>query len=825
MGTNVSIIHRIRAQDCSQLLLTVLLIFFGNTSFAEIQPPKNPNSAKGCAICHYRWIDTFFIEGKGSDLVQYTSQKFVAAPEMCMSCHDGSIMDSRARMIKGEGHKTNVPPPSVMMIPKVFPLDEEGRVQCATCHTAHGVPSGPDSEETIFLRTSNRDSAMCRMCHRGMEGGLDTGNHPDGIVKLEIPQNLISFGAHAGKAGNKISCETCHTAHGSPHESYLIQSALRSGLCLDCHADKEIVTPDGQIKPFHVINVASVTAKIPEALIKLGAKVGDHGTVICQSCHKVHQNPIKHQLLLIEKDQKSTLCLSCHADKRYLADTKHNLMHSAAGEKNLEGKTVAEAGICSACHLPHKPARILTKEADFTGQLCLSCHSEGNIAEKFQLTGNQHPLNIHDLVENNLEKLTLPRYDEYGIQDKNGNMTCSTCHDPHRWQPDSIKGEIRAEVSGDRTTSFLRKPSPLICRECHSDKFQIANSKHDPKKMAAEERNILNQTASQSGLCGSCHLVHHAQKAFLWARKISSKSDNLIQDLCNGCHNQESVAKQKVIKDYSHPVNVSVFEKGLATSLPLFDNDGKKAENGVMGCITCHDPHRWDPSTTSVGDHFDIEGNSQNSFLRLETSPTPKLCENCHPDKAYIEKSDHDLIVTAPASRNIVGQTPLESGVCGVCHLAHNSENKIQLWAQGFGAGYNVMEMMCNFCHSKEGPAKKKIPQISFHPREKIIDNQGKNIKGRLDYFPLFHGKTGEPTTKGNISCPSCHNAHQWDPQNRLKGEGINAEGDATNSFLRPQASRELCRDCHGADTALRIKYYHDADQRKFKGVDELFFQ
>jgi predicted CXXCH cytochrome family protein len=825
MGFSVFIIHKIITLGCSSLLISFLFLFFFNVSNAEVEPPRNPNSAKGCAICHYRWVDTFFIEGRGSDLVAYTAQKVVAAPEMCMSCHDGSIMDSRARMTRGTGHKIGLPPPAEMKIPKPFPLDEEGKVQCATCHTAHAIPSGPDSEETIFLRTSNRDSAMCRECHPDRDGGLSKGNHPDGVVKLEISKKLISLGAHAGKAENAIGCETCHTAHGSPRESYLIQSAMRSGLCLDCHTDKNIFTPDGQTMPYHVLNVEPVKAQIPEGLIKLGAKFGDHGIVICQSCHKVHDNKLKRHLLLIEYDNRSTLCLTCHPDQRYLADTKHNLIHTAPEERNLEGKTVAEAGICSACHLPHKPARILTKNPGFTSQLCFSCHRKDQIAEKHSLTGRQHPLNIIALATQDKEKLTLPLFDENGIQNKNGEMTCLTCHDPHRWQPDSTKGEIKSDVKGDRTTSFLRKPSPQICAECHQDKFYIANSKHDLHKVASEEKNILNQTPSQSGLCGSCHLVHNAQETFLWARKLPYKSDNVIQDLCTGCHNEKGAAKQKVIKDYSHAVNISVSEKGFTTSLPLFDFNGKKTKDGVMGCITCHDPHRWNPSITFAKDHFDNEGNSQNSFLRLETSPSPKLCESCHPDKAYLEKTDHDLTASAPFSINIIGQTPLESGTCGVCHLVHNSENKIQLWAQGIGAGSNVMEMMCNSCHSEIGPAKNKIPQVYLHPREKLIKNTGKNISDRPDYFPLFHGRTGEPVTSGNISCPTCHNVHQWDPKSKDKGKGVNVEGDMSNSFLRPQASRVLCADCHQSDAALKFKNYHDTTKRKFKGIDELFFQ
>jgi hypothetical protein len=76
----------------------------------------------------------------------------------------------------------------------------------------------------------------------------------------------------------------------------------------------------------------------------------------------------------------------------------------------------------------------------------------------------------------------------------------------------------------------------------------------------------------------------------------------------------------------------------------------------------------------------------------------------------------------------------------------------------------------------------------------------------------------------GNISCPTCHNVHQWDPISKDKGKGVNVEGDMSNSFLRPQASRVLCADCHPRDAALKFKNYHDTTTRKFKGIDELFF-
>jgi hypothetical protein len=60
--------------------------------------------------------------------------------------------------------------------------------------------------------------------------------------------------------------------------------------------------------------------------------------------------------------------------------------------------------------------------------------------------------------------------------------------------------------------------------------------------------------------------------------------------------------------------------------------------------------------------------------------------------------------------------------------------------------------------------------------------------------------------------------------KNLYKGKGINLESDATNNFLRQQASRAICADCHGPDAPLKIKYYHNADKRVYKGIDALFF-
>ena len=794
------------------ILLIVALVLFFKFSDAQlnVEPPKNPNSAKACAICHYRWIDTFFVEGRGTDLVDYTAEKVVATPEMCFSCHDGSIADSRARAYDTAQHKTNVPPPDHMKIPDIFPLDEKGNMVCATCHTAHGVPSGPNSKETVFMRTSNRNSAMCRMCHPEMTDSGKFHNHPLDIDKQGIPRRLIEGYALEGDKPNQLICETCHTAHGAKYEKFLIESARDSSLCLECHTDKNPLTADGKKKPIHVVNVKPVKAVIPEAILKEGAETGRNGELICLTCHKIHKNQNPRASLLINNDKNAAFCLNCHPDKKAISDTSHNLQRSGPNEKNLQGNTVAQAGVCSACHLPHKAARQLSGTGNFTTTLCLSCHSQGNIAAKASLTGAQHPLAVRPA-----HKPDLPLFNNFGVQDPNGTITCTTCHDPHGGMP--TPAEAQKQDSLQMRKYFIRQASPQICSECHHDKFYIANSKHDLARVAPEARNIRNQTPFQSGVCGTCHMVHNAQQPFLWARPQTAGNESGVDGLCIDCHNDKGLAAKKVVKDYSHPINLKPAEKGIATTLPLYDGNGKVSPEGQLSCPTCHDPHRWAPTETEVTDRLEAEGSSQNSFLRLENSPAPKLCESCHTAQAYIEKTDHDMVFAAPSSLNMIGQTPLESGSCGACHLVHNSRNKIRLWARDLTGGSGIPEMMCLSCHSTNGAAGKKIPLIASHPEGKLITNVGRNNSGRADYFPLFDKTTGQLITVGNISCPSCHNAHRWSPEIASAGSGVKQEGSAENSFLRVQSPDLPCMNCHGPDGLFKYLYFHDPAKRTIK--------
>ena len=631
---------------------------------------------------------------------------------------------------------------------------------------------------------------------------------------------MLQQSTAAGQKPNRIACETCHTAHGSTHEAYLVQSARNAGLCLACHQDKGLLTPEGRRNPGHAVNVRPTTASIPASFLEKGARKGADGEIICSTCHKVHDSPTDRQLLLMANDNQSGLCLSCHADKQAVAKTGHNLGRSAPQTKNIQGQSVAQAGVCSACHLPHKPARMHSGSADFTTQLCMSCHGSGSFAARDKLSGHNHPLGDNPFtvrhedilltsVHADPERMSLPLFTAYGIRSRSGGIPCATCHDPHRSL--SAADAERASEKSDAANQnrYLREPSPQICRQCHGVKFSVTDTRHNLRRSAPAETNLHGRKASEAGVCDNCHVIHGGGQYFLWAKQMPSTEGKGQPPVCFSCHVEDGPAAKKPIHDYSHPILISPAAEGVNTRLPVFDPANRAFADGQMTCYTCHDPHRWQPDNQMNAPPPDAEGDARNSFLRLPASPSAQLCASCHSVQSAIEQSRHNLLKEAPEVKNTVGQRPLQSGPCGVCHLSHNSRNKMLRWAQRFGHGGSIMEQTCTGCHSKRGSAPGKIPAISYHPEDIAIHNTGRNRKGDQTYFPLFDPLSGEPVTTGPLSCPSCHDAHRRRAGEMQSEAPVAGAGGLANSFLRNRSHDTICMDCHGPEALIRYAYYH----------------
>jgi hypothetical protein len=256
----------------------------------------------------------------------------------------------------------------------------------------------------------------------------------------------------------------------------------------------------------------------------------------------------------------------------------------------------------------------------------------------------------------------------------------------------------------------------------------------------------------------------------------------------------------------------------ISAELPLYNKAGDKIAEGAVACDTCHDPHHWTPLKSGpLADYKgqNMEGNGTNSFLRKASFPSAELCKVCHPAEGRIGGTKHDLREKASAAE---GQAGKPSGLCQACHLVHNAPNPLKLWAKPYGPtteNGTPMNRLCTSCHSEGRMAEKKVVAVAFHPPGKLINNVMRFNNGGKAYTHIFTAD-GKEKKVGNLSCPSCHNAHQWGIPAGNGANGNNPKGNFTKSsrFLRSMSYNAVCRECHGPEGFYRYLYFHNPQKR-----------
>ncbi len=637
------------------LLAAICLLPFQAQAAFEFN--REPDTAKKCAICHFRWVSTFFTEHRSTPLAQLEEKKdVVGSPEMCLSCHDGSIRDSRDRVCNDPGHRVGIKPSDKVSIPSNFPLDENGLLQCSTCHTPHAVPARGTKLVTTFLRGDNSNSGLCRECHKRALGGAEQGNHP---VDVQAKSNVEVLRAAGGKFGeegqSQIICQTCHMAHGGVTSKRLVLSVentqTMSILCEVCHTKKP-VKPGAHVqnKFSHPLDVKPGRGiKIP-AEWSSGDRVvtGTNGELVCRTCHRPHFAADKKHLLA-DHTGKYGLCVQCHTAQGAVADSTHDLRLSAPNEKNMRGVAAADTGPCDACHLVHSGsgqymwARNLP--AGQSGErFCRSCHEPGQCGQKSLPREFGHP---QAKITGGSAVAGLPLFTDSGEQSYQGKMSCMTCHDVHNPLP--LTGPA---VAGAKNGKYLRlggQGAEAHCLSCHPDQSLVQATPHDMRMSAPGYKNALSQSPGQSGLCGACHSAHGAPvQAYMWASqrsasvplawlKSSGTEKSLMVSLCTGCHNKNASAAKHVPSYGLHPgafyARAAEHKKDIQPlHVPLFTDKGKMSGGGAIVCATCHNAHQWDGLTRAKGPGRLEEGTVKTSFLRPDL---PQLfCSVCHGDDA-----------------------------------------------------------------------------------------------------------------------------------------------------------------------------------------------
>ncbi|MDH5766533.1 MAG: hypothetical protein OEZ38_11005, partial [Gammaproteobacteria bacterium] len=522
----------------------ISLIVFNLGVADQVLAARDAGEKRECATCHIMWIKDF----KRKDvktLIPYDpmpveitgKQDVVSTEKMCFSCHDGFVLDSRKSWKKGShGHPVGMKPSRKIKIPTkdgktVFPLNEDGKVYCGTCHTAHGV-SWSEEDSPVFMRVRNKESGICLACHLDKSTGPAEGNHP--VFKTmhkPLSEKLKMMGAQSGDK-NTVICQTCHVAHGAKtSKSHLVVNPENDRLCSVCHEDKQsVINSKHDLRKSH-----------PDAKNIKGHTAANLG--VCSSCHVPHgaNGPSlwAGQEADTNVDVTAAACLGCHSKNgiaKEKALTKYNhpvgMPITRTGINVVNGKWKSE----SVLYDPDKPS------------------------------------------------ISLPLYDKHGKHVENdGDVGCGSCHDPHKKLSAEAK-EDDNEKTKHKQVDFLRiseNSGSKLCINCHIKERSILLSKHNPEIYKSDDDANTN-------VCESCHQVHHATTSPLWARDLGPGQAS-VESLCNDCHRKEGIAEKKLTGKHSHPVSVAA-QKMSKSGLPLYGRN-EASSGSVIDCATCHNLH------------------------------------------------------------------------------------------------------------------------------------------------------------------------------------------------------------------------------------------
>ena len=294
-----------------------------------------------CKACHIMKIRDF--KGRRANPVtpveefpeEVTGVQDVASTSgMCLSCHDGFVEDSRDLWKDGyRGHRVGMEPSDAIRTLElggspVFPMNDDGKMYCGTCHTAHlNDAEGAPTKIKPFMRASNDRGQLCLACHQDEATIVDSG-HDKGSRRTRDFER-------------RGTCGTCHAPHGSDLPLMWARSQGEGDMVLDrycrsCHDDR----PHPGEHPADVVAWSqdvrqSIRNNTPAEMpvFDEGGHAARVGSIACPTCHNPHRERAEGRsevlpgLYLRMPEFVEPLCADCHGpDALFL----YKFFHSSA---------------------------------------------------------------------------------------------------------------------------------------------------------------------------------------------------------------------------------------------------------------------------------------------------------------------------------------------------------------------------------------------------------------------------------------------------------------------------------------------------------------
>ncbi len=378
----------------------------------------------------------------------------------CRACHnEKGAADKKVVM---DGHPLGRIDRRGMNTRHLTEKDGDFFIYCSSCHTVHnnGPVKGEDGNcKNSFLNRKIFDNgSLCVGCHEERKAfAASNSKHHVKTFKThtETTKTLKSDGD---------ACGACHRVHNSGF--YLFDDSLGEDvekICAGCHSD------DGPasrtiISTSHKPNLKKMNVERDVYL--------QEGKMVCLTCHEPHSD--KDGMFREIDAKEKNVCVACHEDRKMAALAGHNL--SRIDYLEDEVKKDARRNVCLACHKAHnfdENNRLMWRFAPkwrevFAFKMCTDCHAEEGAGYK-----KIPEVFTHDKIFKIIPAKVKARLEEYlfdddGIADINGNITCQTCHDPHGGET----GMTATKTGGKGTAEnrFLKQGvREGFCADCHGE--------------------------------------------------------------------------------------------------------------------------------------------------------------------------------------------------------------------------------------------------------------------------------------------------------------------------------------------------------------------